>query len=165
MRLVLAILALFSLALTTSCLCHSIGRTPPYNPVRVRYVQDFTGTWQLNTVRSKSDNTVRQTMKIEEIGPNTYKTTIDVVLKSGEKRYQEIKRKCDGKEYRSIGVGGPSGASEICQQLNPSTLKITEKRRGKLFSQFTSTISSDEKVMINRRISGGAEELLVFDKR
>jgi hypothetical protein len=142
-----------------------ILRTPPTTASRVRYSQDFTGTWQLNAAKSKSDTTVSQTMKIEKAGSDTYKTTIDVVLKSGEKRHQEINRTYDGKEHPSTGVGAPSGAREICQQVNPSTRKVTQKRDGKLFSEFTSTISSDGKVMTNRRITGNTEEILVFEKQ
>jgi hypothetical protein len=140
-------------------------RTPPTTAVRVRYTQDFTGTWQLNAAKSKLDNTVGQTMKIENVGPDTYKTTIDAVLKSGEKRHQEISRTYDGKERPSVGIGAPSGATEICQHVNASTRKVTQKRDGKLFSEFTSTISPDGKVMTNRRITGNTEEILVFEKQ
>src|SRR5689334_18396023 len=106
MRLALSILATFSLTLALSA-------------------ADFVGTWKLNTAKSKSGNIVGQTMKIEQTGANTYKTTIDTVLKSGEKRHEEINRTCDGKEHPRTGVGltPAPGASEICQVMAASTRK------------------------------------------
>jgi hypothetical protein len=126
---------------------------------------DFTGTWVLDSAKSTSTPVVSETMKIEQTGPNSYKTIIDAVLKSGEKRHQEIDRIYDGKEHPSTGVGIPGGASEICVMVNASTRKITQKRNGKLVSEFTTTVSPDGKTMNNRRMTGNMEEIQVFERQ
>lgn len=127
---------------------------------------DFNGIWKLDLAESKPRNDLAsETMKIEQTGPNAHRTTIDNVLKSGPKRHQEINRICDGKEHPASGTGfKQEGATEICEQLDASTLKITQKRDGKEVSEFTSTISSDGKVMTNVR-KGGGDETLVFEKQ
>jgi hypothetical protein len=127
--------------------------------------KDFTGTWKLNFAKSKpSNDLVSETMKIEQTGPNAYRTTIDDALKSGQKGHQEINRICDGKEHPSTGVGfKQEGATEICEQMS-STRKVTQKRDGKVVSEFTSTVSPDGKVMTNVR-KGGGDETLVFERQ
>jgi hypothetical protein len=51
---------------------------------------DFTRTWKLNFAKSKDRPEVEsQIMKIEQTGSNTYRNTIEAVLKSGEKRHEE----------------------------------------------------------------------------
>ena len=127
---------------------------------------DFYGMWKLNLAKSKPGNgPASETMKIEHTGPNTYRTTIDTVLNSGQTRHVEINRVLDGKEHPVTGVGvNPEGATEICQQLDASTHKVTQKRDGKTVSEFTSTVSPDGKVMTNVRTGGGAGTL-VFEKQ
>src|SRR5437868_5657900 len=91
---------------------------------------DIAGTWVFNPAKSTAPNIISQTMKIEQTGPNTYKDTIDVVLKSGQKVHQEINRIYDGKEHPVTGVGITSGGTEICEQIDASTRKFTQKRDG-----------------------------------
>jgi hypothetical protein len=45
-----------------------------------------------------------------------------------------------------------------------STRKVTQKRDGKVVSEFTSTVSPDGKVMTNVR-KGGGDETLVFERQ
>ena len=127
---------------------------------------DFSGTWKLDPAKSKPGNDLAsETMKIEKTGQNAYHVTLDRVLKSGESRHQEISRTCDGKEHPATGVGfKQEGATEICEFLDASTHKVTQKRDGKQVSQFTSTISGDGKVMTNVR-SGTGAETLVFERQ
>src|SRR2546426_3350997 len=102
---------------------------------------DMAGTWKLNVQKSKlgkSNTTTSQIMKITRTGPDTFTTTIDWVLKSGEKRHQEIHRVMDGKEHPATGVGLQGGGTEIVQQVDASTRKVTQKRDGKVMSEFTS---------------------------
>ena len=124
---------------------------------------DFTGTWKLNLAKSKLRNDLAsETMKIEQTGPNTYRTTVDIVLKSGQKEHQEINRICDGEEHPSTGVGfKQEGAAEICEQMS-SSRKVTQKRDGKAVSEFTSTVSGDGKVMTN---VWKGDETRVFDRQ
>jgi hypothetical protein len=126
---------------------------------------DFTGTWKLNLAKSKPSNDLTsQTMKIEQTGPNAYRTTIDSVMNSGKKEHQEVNRICDGKEHATTGVGfKQEGATEICEQMG-SNRKVTQKRDGKVVSEFTSIVSTDGKVMTNVR-KGGGDETLVFDRQ
>jgi hypothetical protein len=126
----------------------------------------FTGTWKLDLAKSKPRNDLAsETMKIEQTGPNAYRTTVDNVLKSGQKAHQEINRIYDGKEHPATGTGfKQEGATEICEQLDASTRKVTQKRDGKVTSEFTSTVSSDGKVMTNVR-KGGGDETLVFERQ
>jgi hypothetical protein len=127
---------------------------------------DFTGTWKVNLEKSKpGSDLASDTMKIEQTGPNTYRTTIDRVQKSGQKSHQEINRTYDGKEHPVTGVGfNPAGGTEICEMVNSSTHKVTQKRDGKIVSEFTSTVSADGKVMTSIRTGNGAE-MLVFERQ
>jgi hypothetical protein len=124
---------------------------------------DFTGTWKLSLPKSKlTSDLVSETMKIEQTGPNTYRTTVDTVRKSAKKEHQVINRICDGKEHPSTGVGfKQEGSSEICEQ-SPSTRKVTEKRDGKVEGEFTSTVSGDGKVLTNVWKGG---ETRVFERQ
>jgi hypothetical protein len=129
------------------------------------FAVDFTGAWKLNLAKSQGrDDMESQIMKIEQSGPNTFLTTIDVVFKSSQKQHQEINRVYDGKEHPAAGVGIAKGSSEICQYLDASTHKITQKRDGKVISELVGTISADGKVMTNRRI-GSREGTAVFERQ
>jgi ADP-dependent phosphofructokinase/glucokinase len=128
---------------------------------------DFTGTWSLNIAQSKTERTVTsQTNKIEKISNQTFRTTIDAVTKSGEKTHQEIIRTFDGKEHPAEGTGfsKENSPSEICEQVDASTRKITQKRNGKTTSVLNVTISPDGKTMTTIR-TGNRAETLVFDKQ
>ena len=131
---------------------------------------DWAGTWKLNLEKSKIQNSTRpyaglasETMTISETGPNSYTTTIDTVSKSGEQRHREILRINDGKEHPAKGVGVKTeGVTEISQQVNASTHKITQKRDGKVLDELTSVVSPDGKVMTNRWTNG---DVLVFERQ
>jgi hypothetical protein len=126
---------------------------------------DFTGTWKLNLAKSQGTNDlVSFIIKIEQTGPNMYRTTVDTVVKSGEKGHQEINRIYDGEEHPMTGEGIPEGASEICQFVDASTRKITQKRGGKVVSELTATMSSDGKVTTLHR-TGNREEHFILEKQ
>jgi hypothetical protein len=149
-RLTLIVLATFSLGATLAA-------------------ADFTGTWKLNVEKSKLPaDLASETMTISQTGPNSYKSSIDMVTKSGERRHTELNRTCDGREHLLTGVGirQEKGASEICQQIDPSTRKVTAKRGGKVIEEITSTLSPDGKVATVdiRRTLGNTEEILVFNR-
>jgi hypothetical protein len=128
---------------------------------------DFTGTWNLNIAQSKlSQPVTSQTDKIEKIEGQKYRTTIDSVSPSGEKRHQEIIRIFDGKEHPVEGTGFNTTGSpaELCEQVDTSTRKITQKRDGKITSVLKVTLSPDGKTMTTVR-TGNRAETLVFDKQ
>jgi hypothetical protein len=139
---------------------------------RYRGSQDFAKyrgiRWKLNLAKSTPGNgndVASETMKIEQIGPNAYRTTTDAVLNSGQKAHQEHNRIYDGKEQPATGTGfKQEGATEICELVNASTRKVTQKRDGKDISEFTATVSPDGKVMTNVR-KGGRDETLVFERQ
>ena len=111
---------------------------------------DFTGTWKLNLEKSKlpeSDSRSSQLMTITSTGTNAYKIAIDTVTKSGENRHEEYNRIYDAKEHPATGAGSPPGLTEICEQTDPSTLKVTGKINGKVIGHFTSIISSDGRTL------------------
>src|SRR5579859_1817024 len=68
---------------------------------------NFTGTWDANLKKSTGDiaNIASYKVKIEEIGPNAYRTTLDVVETSGKKHHQQVDRIYDGKE-RHVPING-----------------------------------------------------------
>jgi hypothetical protein len=123
---------------------------------------DFTGTWKVNIEKSHPRNALAgATLKIEEIGPNTYRPTHQCCAQSGEKTHQEIKRIYDGKEH---GMDAVPGGSEISEKLDAYTRKIIRKIDRKVAFQLTSTVSLDGKVMTNL-IKGGWDETLVFERQ
>ncbi len=127
---------------------------------------DFTGTWKANIAESQvRSDLVSQTLTIDEPSPNLQRVTVDVVLKSGQKQHQVIDRICDGKEHPASGVGIQEGLSEICQVIDPSTRTVTQKRDGKVISEFTVNVSPDGKVMTNRRTGGTFAGTTIFEKQ
>ena len=91
MRIAFSVLAILSLSVTLMAA----------NPLL--------GTWKLNVAKSKlqcSDNIVSETMKITEAGPNSFRSTFDIVLKSGEPDHlQDPVRYLDGKEHAGTWTG------------------------------------------------------------
>jgi len=121
----------------------------------------FVGTWKLNLDKSKlaaNNNVVSQTMTISPLGSNAFKTAIDSVLKSGQKRHFEINRTYDGKEHAEEGVNVDPKATQICERVGDSNRKVTFKENGMVTSQMISTISSDGKVMTNQTTNSKGEE-------
>ena len=87
MRLTLAVVATLSLGVTLAA-------------------ADFTGTWKLNVEKSKLPaDLASETMTISQTGANSYKSSIDMVTKSGEKRHTELNRTYDGRESQPRGTG------------------------------------------------------------
>ncbi len=131
---------------------------------------DLAGNWKLNAERSKLPaDLASETMTITQTGPKSYKTKIDMVMKSGEKRHAELNRTYDGQEHvlKGVELREETGASEICQQVDQLTRKVTAKRDGKIIEEVTSTLSEDGKVVTVRihGIVGNTEEVLVFDRQ
>jgi hypothetical protein len=145
MRLPLAVLAIFSLGVTLAG-------------------ADFTGTWKLNLEKSKlpsTDSRSSQIMTITQTGTNTYKIAVDTLTKSGEQRHEEYNRIYDGKEHPATGSGAARGLTEICEQIDPSTQKVTGKINGKVVGQLTSIVSSDGRTLT----TGPNGNEAVFDRQ
>src|SRR5215469_4851940 len=110
---------------------------------------DFVGTWKLNQEKSPdpNPNVVSMTMKLQPIGANSYRTTIDSVLKSGEKRHNDIDRVYDGQERHVTNDGLSPQGTEICEITPDGVRKITMKENGKVVAVIEATISADGKTM------------------
>lgn len=126
--------------------------------------QNFTGTWKLNPEKSKNvpPTTAAQTLTIERSGPNSWRSAVDLVLKSGEKKHAEITRTCDGQEHPIPNTD----ETESCELLNTGERRFTEKRDGKIIVVVTSSVSTDGRTMTNRAKRPGRDEsVLVFDRQ
>jgi hypothetical protein len=128
---------------------------------------DFTGTWKLNPDKSQVQHSdiVSETLKIEQTGPQTYRSIVDIVTKSGQKRHLDTIRVYDGQEHQLPGVDGAAGASEICSLTPPSTRKIIHKEKGAIVLTIDSSVSTDGKTMTNIRTDAGGKDVLVFDRQ
>jgi hypothetical protein len=65
---------------------------------------NFNGTWNANLKKSTGDigDIESYKLKIEEVGPKTYRTTADITYKSGKKRHNEVDRVYDGQEQHVV---------------------------------------------------------------
>jgi hypothetical protein len=128
---------------------------------------DFTGTWKLNLEKSPgtSDNIAFQTMKLDQTGPNAYRTTIDIVQKSGKKIHHEMNRVYDGQERPVPGDGLSPQGTEICEITDAGVRKITMKENGKVVAVITATISADGKTMTHTVSNDKGEHVGIFEKQ
>jgi hypothetical protein len=103
-------------------------------------------------------------MTIAQTGPNSYRTSQDVELTSGEKHHGAINRVYDGKEHAVADAGSTGHDSEICEPVNGGR-RITMKKDGKVVTIINSIVSADGQTLTNKRSNGDAdEEVLVFDR-
>jgi hypothetical protein len=128
---------------------------------------DFTGTWKLNPAKSQLQHSdiVSETLTIEQTGPHTYRSIVDIVTKSGQRRHLDTIRVYDGKEQQVKGVDGTTGASEICTLTPPSARKIIHKENGAIVLTIDSSVSAEGKTMTNIRTDAGGKDVLVFDRQ
>ena len=127
---------------------------------------NFTGTWNANLKKSTGDigNIASYKVQIEEIGPNTYRTTLDVVETSGKKIHQEVDRIYDGKE-RHVPINGHMyKGTEISEFTETGGRKITMKEDGKVVEVLLSSVSKDGKTMTNRETTDKGETVFVLEK-
>jgi hypothetical protein len=135
--------------------------------VRAESVVDkLAGSWKLNPAKSKLVSDIaEQTMKIEKIGSQTVRVSVETTTKSGEKRPLTFERVCDGKGHQAQAFG--TGRAEIC---DPATGAATFLREGKPGGQLRLTFSPDGKSHTVTRSGTNAagklvEESLVFEKQ
>jgi hypothetical protein len=126
-------------------------------------VDKLVGTWKMNAAKSKTTNTADQMMKIEKVGPNTIRVSIDLTTKSGEKRSMQYTRICDGKEHHTEGL-----APDVTETCDPNTLNVLAKRNGTPSGEMHLSIAGDGKSHTVTRKSlrnDQSEETLVFDRQ
>jgi hypothetical protein len=128
---------------------------------------DPVGTWKLNLEKSKNldPKVASETITIEQTGPNSHLTTIDITLKSGVKTHQERNRIFDGKEHTSQGKGVPPNQSEICERNDRGERTITVKQDGRVFMQIKSSVSADGRILTNLQSGSWGQAVLVFDRQ
>ncbi len=128
---------------------------------------DFTGTWKMNLEKSTGDNSkvAYDTMKLEQTGPNAYRTTIDIVGKSGSKTHHEMNRIYDGQERPVPGDGLSPQGTEICEITPAGDRKITFKENGKVVSVLTSSVSKDGKTLTNAVTTDKGQHVSIFERQ
>lgn len=128
---------------------------------------DFTGTWKLNLQKSKlrHANITSVTMTIEQTGPNSFRTTLDLTLTTGEKHHQAVNRVYDGKE-REVAVITDSVENKQIEvsEFVTGSRKITIKKDGKVVLTINSSLSADGQTLTNREADEEGEELVIFDR-
>lgn len=126
----------------------------------------FSGTWKLDLQKSKlrNANISGATLTIEQTGPTSYRTTLEVTLTSGEKQHVAFNRICDGIERKvDTADSGSFDDSEMCEFVAGGR-KITMKKDGKVVATISSTLSTDGQTLINRRSDAQGEELHIYDR-
>jgi hypothetical protein len=118
---------------------------------------DFVGTWKVSPEKSQFAGDLVETLRIEQTAPHTFRIIFDGVRKSGGKLHEEVTEVCDGREYPRAGSGSKTeGRTDICETVNGSNLKVTQKENGKVISENTFTLSSNPDVLIHLRTGQGA---------
>ena len=103
------------------------------------------GTWKLNEAKSKfaPGAPKNQTVVYEAAGDDT-KVTVDGVDGDGNATHNEWTGKFDGKCYAI--TGSPSGDQRCYKTLNSHTLRLTEKKGGKVTLRGTIAVSRNGKM-------------------
>ena len=127
---------------------------------------DFTGTWNANLTKSSGDigDIVSYKLKIEEIGPKTYRTITDVTYKSGKKSHTQVDRIYDGQEQHVLINGKTSEGTDISELMGGGSRKITMKENGRVVEVLTSTVSDDGTTLIHRGKKDKGERVFVYEK-
>ncbi len=97
-----------------------------------------------------------KTIKIEQTG-STLHITFDGVRNDGGNLHQEVIQIRDGKEHARTVIGSKAeDQTDICEQVNPSTIKVIDKENGKITSENTFTLSDGGTVLTHVRKGRGA---------
>ena len=130
------------------------------------FAADFTGTWKLNQARSPDPiaSVASMTIKVESIGPNAYRTTIDSISQSGEAKHTTVDRTYDGKE-RHVENGGSLQSTETCEITPDGVRKITVRDNGKTTAIIESIISTDGKSMTHIVTNARGKHVAIFDRQ
>ncbi len=106
---------------------------------------DFTGTWKLNTAKSKQlqREFATYTMKVEQVDPDNYRIVYDGAQNSGEKVKLELVANFDGKEH----AGPAPQMTGVGQHSDPFTWTTSTFRDKKFQGGITAVVSPDNKTM------------------
>jgi hypothetical protein len=102
------------------------------------------GTWKLNEAKSKmAAGAPKNTDVVYEAAGDSVKVTVDGVATDGKPTHNEWTGKFDGKDYAL--VGDSTADTRAYTRVNANTLKLTNKKGGKVTTSGTITISADGK--------------------
>ena len=124
------------------------------------------GTWKLNVAKSKGSTLKSGTSKIEATGAGVKVTVDGVEAKGAVVRHWEYTASDDGKDNPVVG-NNPNSDMVARTRINASTIKMVNKRGGKVISTQTSVVSSDGKTrtITTTGTNGQVNNVLVFDKQ
>jgi hypothetical protein len=118
---------------------------------------DFTGTWKVDPAKSKFGGEVIKAIKIEQAGQSII---VHITFDLGNMQ-EELTETCDGKEHPRVVKGvNAEGYTDICKQLNPTTISVTNKEHGKIIAENTFALSSGHNVLTHTRTGQNAHLLI-----
>lgn len=100
------------------------------------------GTWKLNPAKSKGVKS--GTTKIEAVGSDGVKFTVDQVGADDTPRHWEVTGKYDGKDNPVTG-NNPNGNTIALTRVDAKTIRLTNKQDGKATAVVTIVLSADGK--------------------
>lgn len=102
------------------------------------------GTWKLNEAKSKiSAGSVKNSNVVYEAQGDDVKVTTDGIGNDGAPRHTEWTGKFDGKDYPL--TGDPTGDMRAYKLINERTLKLSNKKDGKVTATGSIVVSADGK--------------------
>lgn len=106
------------------------------------------GKWKYVSEKAvpPDENIAAETITIEKLRPNTYRETVDQVMKSGQKQTRTTTQTCDGTEHHIDGT--PQGMTMICQ---PQTHDFVTKRDGNIVMEVKTEFSDDGRIVTFHR--------------
>ena len=113
--------------------------------VSVCYAGDVNmGTWKLNEAKSTlAPGTSKNTMVVYAVAGDEVQVTVDGVDAAGKPAHNEWKGKFDGKDYAV--TGDPTTDTRSYKKSGARTLKLTNKKAGKITIAGTVVVSADGK--------------------
>jgi hypothetical protein len=104
----------------------------------------FMGTWKLDEVKSKiTPGQAKNQMVVYSAADDRVKVTIDGVDASGKPIHSEWTGKLDGKDYPL--TGDPDNDMRALARVNDQTLRVTEKKGGKVTVTGRIVVAADGK--------------------
>ena len=115
----------------------------------------FVGTWKMNVAKSTANPgppNKSGTTKIDAAGKGVM-YTVDNVTGSGTKQHWEFTANYDGKDVPVSG-NSPYGDSVAATRINANTMRLVNKKSGKVTATLTVVVSADGKTRTGHRPRG-----------
>ena len=157
------------IGLRHTCLWVAVGILVAYGSGTLAQSNSDVGTWTLNVAKSKYSGAAPKsgTTRIEAAGEGV-KVTVDQVFAEGT-RHWEYTANNDGKDVRITG-NNPDADTVARTRVNPTTVRVVNKKGGKTTTTNTSVISADGKTRTVTTTGTDAQgktvnNVAVFEKR